>query len=180
MLPVTIGLGVINFDLVINSVLGTLVSDQAPRAIDRAFRLYMLPQGIFSVAIATVLFPTLSPAGRAARPPRACGARAATGVRQIALTLIPAAVVTAVLATPLTRLVYQRGEFGAESTELVVDGAVLVRVLAALRGREPAAHAHVLQPAAAVDPDRAWPCCRWWSTRRLAARSTSRSGSRAS
>ena len=59
MLPVTIGLGVINFDLLINSSLGSLVSDQAPRAIDAAFRIYMLPQGMFSVALATVLFPTL-------------------------------------------------------------------------------------------------------------------------
>ena len=36
-----------------------------------------------------------------------------------------------------------------------VRGAVLVLVLAALRGRQPAAHAHVLLAAAAVDPDRA-------------------------
>ena len=60
MLPVTIGLGLINFDALINSSLGSLVSESAPAAIDRAFRLYMLPQGIFSVAVATVLFPTLS------------------------------------------------------------------------------------------------------------------------
>ena len=103
----------------INSVLGTLVSDQAPAAIDRAFRLYMLPQGIFSVAIATVLFPTHVAGWR--RGATADGLRRASGagVRQIALTLIPAAVFMAVLATPLTRLVYQRGEFGTESTELV-------------------------------------------------------------
>ncbi len=60
MLPVTLGLGLINFDALINSSLGSLVSESAPAAIDRAFRLYMLPQGIFSVAVATVLFPTLS------------------------------------------------------------------------------------------------------------------------
>ena len=65
MLPVTIGLGLINFDLLINSILGSLVSDEAPRAIDAAFRIYMLPQGMFSVAVATVLFPTLQPARRA-------------------------------------------------------------------------------------------------------------------
>jgi putative peptidoglycan lipid II flippase len=118
MLPVTIGLGLINFNLVINSMLGSLVSEQAPAAIDRAFRLYMLPQGIFSVAIATVLFPALS---RLAARRDLAGLRATSGigVRQIALTLIPAAVVTAVLAEPLTRLVYQRGEFGPGSTELV-------------------------------------------------------------
>jgi putative peptidoglycan lipid II flippase len=118
MLPVTIGLGVINFDLVINSSLGTLVSDQAPSAIDAAFRIYMLPQGMFSVALATVLFPTLS---RYAARGDLDGLRAtmSIGVRQIFLLLVPAAVYTLVLATPITRLVYQRGSFDATSTELV-------------------------------------------------------------
>ena len=89
MLPVTIGLGVINFDLVINATLGSLVSDQAPRAIDAAFRIYMLPQGMFSVALATVLFPTLS---RFAARRDIDGLRSSmsTGVRHIFLTLIPA------------------------------------------------------------------------------------------
>ncbi len=118
MLPVTISLGVINFDLYINSTLGTLVSEQAPRAIDAAFRVYMLPQGMFSVALATVLFPTLS---RLAARRDLDGLRAtmSTGSRQIFLLLVPAAVFTAVLATPVTRLVYERGSFDAQSTELV-------------------------------------------------------------
>ncbi len=60
MMPVTIGLGIVNLDQLINSDFGSLVSEQAPRAIDNAFRVYMLPQGMFSVAVATVLFPTLS------------------------------------------------------------------------------------------------------------------------
>src|SRR4029450_1142136 len=34
--------------------------DIAPSAINAAFRIYMLPQGVFPVAIATVLFPRLS------------------------------------------------------------------------------------------------------------------------
>ena len=60
MLPVTIGLGIVNLDQLINSVFGSLVSEHAPSAINNAFRIYMLPQGMFSVAVATVLFPTLS------------------------------------------------------------------------------------------------------------------------
>src|SRR3954465_14116874 len=118
MLPVTIGLGVINFYLVINSSLGSLVSEQAPRSIDAAFRIYMLPQGMFSVALATVLFPTLS---RYAARGDLDGLRAtmANGVRQIALLLIPMAAITLVLAEPIVRLVYQRGAFNTESTDLV-------------------------------------------------------------
>ena len=118
MLPVTIGLGVINFDLVINSSLGSLVSDQAPRAIDAAFRIYMLPQGMFSVALATVLFPALS---RYASRRDFDGLRAtcANGVRQIYLLLIPCAAITLVLAEPIVQLIYQHGAFGPRSTEQV-------------------------------------------------------------
>jgi putative peptidoglycan lipid II flippase len=120
MLPVTIGLGLINFNLFINSTLGTLVSQGAPRAIDAAFRIYMLPQGMFSVAVATVLFPQLS---RLAARRDLAGLRdwSGTGVRQIALLLIPCAAATAVLAEPLTRLVYERGDFGPADTEAVSE-----------------------------------------------------------
>jgi putative peptidoglycan lipid II flippase len=115
MLPVSVGLGLINIDLVLNSQIGWLISDHAPRAIDAAFRIYMLPQGMFSVAVATVLFPQLS---RLASRRDHAGLQAVTGVgiRQIALLLLPAAAATLVLATPIVRLVYQRGEFNAEST----------------------------------------------------------------
>ncbi len=120
MLPVTIGLGLINFNLLINSTLGSLVSEQAPRSIDAAFRIYMLPQGMFSVAVATVLFPALSRlAARADRD----GLRelTATGLRQIFLLLIPAAACTLVLAEPITRLIYEHGEFGPADTDRVAE-----------------------------------------------------------
>lgn len=123
MLPVTIALGVINFDNVINSIFGTLVSKEAPAAIDRAFRIYMLPQGIFSVAIATILFPTLS---RFATRQDFEGLRKtmANGVRLIAMLLIPSAVLMMVLAQPITRLIYQRGVFDAEATDLVTQAMI--------------------------------------------------------
>ncbi len=120
MLPVTIGLGIVNLDQLINSAFGSLVSDEAPRAIDNAFRIYMLPQGMFSVAVATVLFPVLS---RLAARRDAAGMRrtVGTGMRQINLLLIPAAAFMIVLATPITRLVFERGQFDARSTYLVSE-----------------------------------------------------------
>ena len=120
MLPVTIALGLINFSLLINSFFGTLVSEEAPAAIDKAFRIYMLPQGIFSVAIATVVFPTL--ARFAARKEYGDLRRTmANGMRQICLLLIPSAAFMAVLAEPITRLVYERGQFDAAATDLVAE-----------------------------------------------------------
>jgi putative peptidoglycan lipid II flippase len=118
MLPVTISLGLINFNLLINSLFGSLVSDEAPAAIDKAFRIYQLPQGIFSVAIATVLFPTL--ARFAARGEHDnLRATMANGMRQILFVLVPAAAAVFVLSEPMIRLVYQRGEFTPEQTVLV-------------------------------------------------------------
>jgi putative peptidoglycan lipid II flippase len=118
MLPVTISLGLINFNLLINSLFGSLVSDQSPAAIDKAFRIYQLPQGIFSVAIATVLFPTLA---RFASRGELENLRAtmANGMRQILFVLVPAAAAVLVLSEPMIRLVYQRGEFTPEQTVLV-------------------------------------------------------------
>jgi putative peptidoglycan lipid II flippase len=118
MLPVTISLGLINFNLLINSLFGSLVSDQAPAAIDKAFRIYQLPQGIFSVAIATVLFPTLA---RFASRGEHDNLRAtmANGMRQILFVLLPAAAAVLVLSEPMIRLVYQHGEFTPAQTTLV-------------------------------------------------------------
>jgi putative peptidoglycan lipid II flippase len=120
MLPVTLGLGLINFNAVVDSIFASRLIDPelAPTAIDKAFRLYMLPQGIFSVAITTVLFPSLS--RLAARGDRD-GFRntIGLGLRQIAFLLIPAGVISAVLAEPITRIVYQRGHFEPSQTPVV-------------------------------------------------------------
>ncbi len=118
MLPVTISLGLINFNMLINSLFGSLVSDQAPAAIDKAFRIYQLPQGIFSVAIATVLFPTLARFANAGEIDN-LRATMANGMRQILFVLVPAAAAILALSDPMIRLIYQRGEFGAEETVIV-------------------------------------------------------------
>jgi putative peptidoglycan lipid II flippase len=118
MLPVTLSLGLINFNLLVNSTVGFLDSEQTPAAIDKAFRIYMLPQGIFSVAVTTVLFPTLARYAARGDLDR-LRATMANGMRQIQLLLIPAAAATVVLSEPMIRLVYQRGEFDAAATDLV-------------------------------------------------------------
>jgi putative peptidoglycan lipid II flippase len=120
MVPVTIGLGLINLNAVVDAFFAARLIDKnhAVSTINAAFRLYMLPQGMFSVAVATVLFPAL--ARFAARQDiegfrRTVGA----GIRQIGFLLIPASVAAAVLADPIVRLVYQRGEFTPDQTPAV-------------------------------------------------------------
>jgi putative peptidoglycan lipid II flippase len=122
--PVTLGLGLINVSAVIGTIFAAKLVDPtiAPNAIDKAFRVYMLPQGMFSVAVATVLFPTLS--RMAARADiDSFRDTISLGLRQIAFLLVPAGVASAVLAEPIVRLLYQRGEFGPDQTP-VVAGAL--------------------------------------------------------
>ena len=122
--PVTLGLGLINFNQVIGTLFAARLIDRtlAPAAIDAAFRLYMLPQGMFSVAVATVLFPALSRLA-ALGDTDLFRRTTSTGLRQIAFLLVPASVASAVLAEPIVRLLYERGEFGPQET-VVVAGAL--------------------------------------------------------
>jgi putative peptidoglycan lipid II flippase len=121
MIPVTIGLGLINFTLVINSWFADKIEGEgAIRAIDAAFRLYILPQGIFSVAVSTVLFPLIS---RMAAREDIRGMRSAVtdGTRQIFFLLIPASVFLAFLAEPVTRLVFEHSNFDEAATALTSE-----------------------------------------------------------
>jgi putative peptidoglycan lipid II flippase len=125
MLPVTLGLGLINFNQVVNTFFAARYLDPqlAPSAIEAAFRIYMLPQGMFAVAIATVLFPSLSRLAARADTD-AFRATVAVGLRQIGFLLLPASAVAAVLAAPIVRLLYERGAFGPEETDVVAAALV--------------------------------------------------------
>ena len=120
MLPVTLGLGLINVNALIGSFFAARYIDRtiAPSAIDAAFRIYMVPQGMFSVAVATVLFPALARLA-ARRDDDAFRHTVGLGLRQIAFLLVPASVAFAVLAEPIVRLLYERGQFGAHETDVV-------------------------------------------------------------
>jgi putative peptidoglycan lipid II flippase len=124
MIPVTLGLGLININAVIDTFFASRLinGNLAPNAISKAFLIYMLPQGMFSVAVATVLFPTLA---RLASRGDMAGftAQVSSGLRQIVFLLAPAAVVSATLAQPIVRLLYQRGAFHPQQTS-VVAGAL--------------------------------------------------------
>ena len=93
----------------------------APRAIDLAFRLYMLPQGIFSVAVATILFPTLA---RLAARGDMDGFRRHVGDRACARSASCSS--RRALRSPRWRrrscaLVYQHGAFTPDQTVVVAQ-----------------------------------------------------------
>ena len=122
MLPVTISLGLINVNLVINSLVGALAgSDEARLRAGRD------RQGLphLHAPAGDVLgggddrdLPDPLPLRRPRREYDDLRRTMANGMRMILLVLVPAAAAILVLSEPMIRLVYQRGEFTPYETDL--------------------------------------------------------------
>ena len=154
MLPVTIGLGIVNLDQLLNSVFGTLVSSQAPRAIDNAFRIYMLPAGDLQRRGGHGAVPDAQPSGGPARR----GRHAPRGRQRDAPDQPPVdprrrAADGAGDADHPTGLPARRVRRALDASRL--GRAVLVRLQPSFRRRQPAAHADVLRGQATMDSHRA-------------------------
>lgn len=125
--PVILSLGVINFNAFIDTIVATLISVPAPAIIDKAFRLFQLPQGVFAIAIGTVLFPAFS---RHAAANRMAEFREdlSAGLRQIFFVTLPFAAFFAVLAVPTVRLIYEHGKVTSSEAELVASALMFFSV----------------------------------------------------
>jgi putative peptidoglycan lipid II flippase len=105
----------------INWLNATLSSRLGPgnlAALDYAYRLMNMPWTLIGTAIGIAVFPTL--AALAAEKDLEAQKRAMSGAMRAILTLaIPAAAGLIVLGTPVIRLLFEGGEFTAESTQMV-------------------------------------------------------------
>jgi putative peptidoglycan lipid II flippase len=87
----------------------------AAAAIYYGERLYQFPLGVLGLAVATAIYPLLS--RHAARGERGkLGADMTAGLRVVLFLGVPAGVGLMLLAEPLARLLFERGEFTAEDT----------------------------------------------------------------
>jgi putative peptidoglycan lipid II flippase len=115
--PGTIGVAAAQINLLVNTVLATAYPGVAA-ALQYSFRLMYMPIGIFSVSVATAALPELA-RHAAERDYAAMRATLSWSLRLMLMLSVPATVGLMVLAHPIVELIYQRGEFNAESTFLV-------------------------------------------------------------
>ncbi|MCB0061063.1 MAG: murein biosynthesis integral membrane protein MurJ, partial [Caldilineaceae bacterium] len=116
--PRVLGLFFVQMHFLVNTI---LASDLAPgrlSALNYAWLLMLLPQGVFAQSIATAIFPTFAAQVAAGNVP---AMRSSFGqiIRTILFLTIPAAVGLYLLRVPLIATLLQRREFTAESTALV-------------------------------------------------------------
>ncbi len=105
----------------INLVIGQIIASQKDGAISvlqYADRVYQLPLGIVGIAVGVVLLPELARALRGERNAEAAHLQSRSVEFTLALTL-PAAAAILAISPEIVRLLYQRGAFTAETTEIV-------------------------------------------------------------
>ena len=118
MAPVMFGAGIYQLNLVVNKFVATLVSAGAVSWLYYADRVNLLPVGVIGVAIGVALVPLLS---RHIQNGDTAAALADQN-RAIELSLlltVPAAVGIAMLAEPITSVLFERGAFSALDREAV-------------------------------------------------------------
>jgi putative peptidoglycan lipid II flippase len=116
--PRVLGTAVAQLNLLINNTLATRMGEGAVSAINFAWMLMLLPQGVFAQAVGTAAFPTF--AEQAARGEREKMRRALSAtLRGILFLSLPATVGLIAVGKPVVSLLFERGAFEAASTDAV-------------------------------------------------------------
>ncbi|MGF7185475.1 putative peptidoglycan lipid II flippase [Desulfitispora alkaliphila] len=116
MFPMMISLAVAQVNLIVNQNLASLLPEGIVSALKAAQRIMQLPIGIFAIAIAVAVFPTLTELiakGKTDDFKRTMS----MGVRTIVFITLPVAVLLLVLRIPVVRLLFEQGQFTPEATE---------------------------------------------------------------
>ena len=118
MAPRVLGTAIIQLNFVVNNSLASMMGEGAVSAINYAWLLMMLPQGVFAQAVGTAAFPTF--AEQVARGERdEMRSTLVATLRAVFFLSIPATVGLLMLGRPLVGLLFERGAFEAGSTEAV-------------------------------------------------------------
>lgn len=137
--PAILGSSMGQLSVMISTGIASLLADGSMTWLYFADRLVEFPLGVFSIALATVILPSLS-SQHAKETPDEFSATLAWAVRLVCLVVIPASVALFALAGPLTVAIYHYGQYRASDVamtrwalmafSLALLGWSLIKVLA--------------------------------------------------
>lgn len=120
MLPALLGLAANEVNLMVDTLLASLLPEGSISYLYFGNRLVQFPLGLIGIALGTVIFPTLS--ADAARMEMAkLKETMIFGLRMVLFITLPAMVGLIVLSKPIIALLFQRGAFTAESTRFTAQ-----------------------------------------------------------
>ncbi|MFL6549680.1 MAG: murein biosynthesis integral membrane protein MurJ [Povalibacter sp.] len=115
--PAIVGSSMGQLSVMISTGIASLLADGSMTWLYFADRLVEFPLGVFSIALATVILPSLS-AHHATQSANDFSATLSWAIRLVCLIVMPASVALFVLAGPITVAIYHRREFTAFDVEM--------------------------------------------------------------
>jgi len=115
--PRVVGLAAVQVNFLVNTILASGLSAGRLSALDYAFRIMLLPLGIFAQSVATAAFPTFAQQVAEDNLKRMRRTLMAL-LRNILFLTLPASAGLIVLSSPLIAVLFQRRAFNATSTAL--------------------------------------------------------------
>ena len=115
MAPGILGTAIYQINFLVSRSLAFSLNESAVSVLTLANRIMEVPQGIFTVSVATVVFPLIATFAARGEMESLAGAYW-KGMRLICIVTVPAAVGFLLLSEPIVRLLFQHGAFGAEDT----------------------------------------------------------------
>jgi putative peptidoglycan lipid II flippase len=126
-IPVAIGLAGTRINVLVNTILVTPLAQGSVSWLNYAFRIMHLPLGLFGIAVGTVALPSLSKLVLA-NDVAAVRSTLVDSLKMVLFLTVPTSALIACLAVPVTRAIYERGQFTAADT-LATAGALVLYVL---------------------------------------------------
>jgi putative peptidoglycan lipid II flippase len=127
MLPRMAGLAAVQLNFLVNTILASGLAPGSLSALNYAWLLMLLPQGVFAQAVATAAFPTFSAQVARGQLLEMRSTLVAT-LRAVLYLSLPAAVGLILLGRPLVEILFQRGAFTENSTGLVAGALALYAI----------------------------------------------------
>jgi putative peptidoglycan lipid II flippase len=118
MLPATVGAGVYQINVLVSELIAALLEEGSVAALRFSNTVVEVALGIFIISISTVILPALS--ARASKGDvEGMKSSLSFALRLVFLVTLPATLGLLVLRTPVTRMLFQYGEFTGRSTGMV-------------------------------------------------------------
>lgn len=126
-IPVFIGVAVNQVNTMVDRSLASGLGDGVITALNNANRLNLFVMGLFIATLGAVIYPTLSKLSSENNKEKFAES-VANSVNCVNLLVIPASVGAMILATPVVRILFERGAFNDKSTALTATALVFYSV----------------------------------------------------
>ncbi|MBC7349685.1 MAG: murein biosynthesis integral membrane protein MurJ [Candidatus Aminicenantes bacterium] len=144
-IPVAIGLAGSRINVFVNTILVSYLAERSMTWLNYAYRIMHLPLGLFGMAVGTVALPRFSRLVLDDKPEE-LKISLMDSLKMVFFLTVPSSILIAFFSYPLTRLIYQRGQFLAADTAAVSQALILyvpgIPFISALRNVASVFYAH--------------------------------------